>query len=279
MSLCQTYRDLSFQTWRLMEKARSVSHQPLEETITDNNIIELKLRQSHEVITTTYNKVQEGKIGADWQWWFTNSKKNIWFGVRVQAKILKFKTNRFEVLNYKNQTDVLIKSAQKDGLIPLYCFYSQWPLSKNYPTKNCLTFPNAPESYGCSIIDAYTIKKNKKTKKSNTLASVISDVFPWSCLVCCQSTTSRSNANSLPDRVKSFVQNVLLRNSSDDILIPKITKEPPRHIKSILDKGNENHENDDPNLAGVIVIIESDDQNKGGIILKQGKLPSPPSSV
>jgi len=66
MSLCQTYRDLSFQTWRLMEKARSVSHQPLEETITDNNIIELKLRQSHEVITTTYNKVQEGKIGADW---------------------------------------------------------------------------------------------------------------------------------------------------------------------------------------------------------------------
>ena len=87
MSLCQTYRDLSFRTWRYLEKARSVSHQPLEETITDNNFIELKLRHSNEVLTTTYNRIQEGKNGADWEWWFTNKGKTAWYGVRVQTLV------------------------------------------------------------------------------------------------------------------------------------------------------------------------------------------------
>lgn len=258
MSLCQTYRDLSFQTWRLMEKARSVSHQPLEETITDNNIIELKLRHTHEVITTTYNRTQEASTGADWQWWFTDSKKTAWFGVRVQAKILKLKTDRFEVLKYKNQTDVLINDANNNGLVPLYCFYSQWPLSSNISTNNCLTFPNAPESYGCSIVDAYTIQKNKNIRNSNTLASVMSNAFPWSCLVCCQGTIAEPNGGLLPDRVKSFIDNVVLQDSSDNITTPEITDRPPNNIIALLQGEGEYYEVDDPNLAGAIVIIEND---------------------
>ena len=123
MTLCETFRDLSNETWAFMGKARGVLHQPLEETITDNNIIEIKLRHPAEVITTTYNKRQEAGTGADWEWWFTNSKKNNWFGVRVQAKILKFKGERFEQLHYNNQTDVLIAKCKQGGLVPLYCFY------------------------------------------------------------------------------------------------------------------------------------------------------------
>jgi hypothetical protein len=258
MSLCQTFRDLSFQTWRLLEKARNVSHQPLEETITDNNIIELKSRHTHEVITTTYTRHQEAKTGADWEWWFTNTDKSAWFGVRVQAKILNLTTERFAVLNYKNQTNVLINDAQKNGLYPLYCFYSQWALSTSHSPNKYLTFPDAPESYGCSIVDAHTIKNNKNNKNSNTLASVMTNAFPWSCLVCCRGTISSSGSgnDSLPNMVRSFIGNAFIQENHDDnSSLPEIIDRPPQHILALLDGEVNDSKIDDPNLAGAIVII------------------------
>ncbi|MEH6550095.1 MAG: DUF6615 family protein [Pseudomonadales bacterium] len=257
MSLCQTYRDLSFQTWRFLEKARSISHQPLEETITDKNLIELKLRHSHDVISTTYNRRQEGVNGADWEWWFTNSRKTAWYGVRAQAKILNFKANKFNALNYKNQTNTLISDARRNGLVPLYCFYAQWPLSTNIQARNCRTFANAPESYGCSIVDAYTIKTNKGKSGSNSLTSVMANAFPWSCLVCCQGTIQTLDTN-LPNRVKSFVDKVILQDSSDDIPKPQVIEKPPNHITALMHGENIDNRLDDTNLSGAIVVVEND---------------------
>jgi len=257
MRLCQTYRDLSFQTWRYLEKARSISHQPLEETITDNNLIELNLRHSHEVISTTYNRIQEGTTGADWQWWFTNNNKTEWYGVRVQAKILKFKTNSFDALNYKNQTDVLIIDAERNGLVPLYYFYAQWPLSTTVQPKNCLTFANSPESYGCSVVDAYTIKNNTGSSGSKSLSLVMANAFPWSCLVCCQGRIQIPEAN-LPNRVKSFIDKVILHSETDDLPMPKIIKKPPSHIIALMQGENTINDIEDQNLAGAMVIIEND---------------------
>ncbi len=62
MTLCETFRELSHETWAFMGKARSVSHQPLEETITDNNIIEIKLRIPVQTGHSVHGKL-DSKIG------------------------------------------------------------------------------------------------------------------------------------------------------------------------------------------------------------------------
>ncbi|MEH1798376.1 MAG: hypothetical protein V7L02_10295 [Nostoc sp.] len=35
-------------------------------------ILELKIRHSAEICSITFNKIDEGANGADWEWWFTN---------------------------------------------------------------------------------------------------------------------------------------------------------------------------------------------------------------
>lgn len=49
MTICQTFRNLSQTTWAFLDKARGVGHQPLEETVTDNNVIEIKALHPGEV--------------------------------------------------------------------------------------------------------------------------------------------------------------------------------------------------------------------------------------
>jgi len=239
-----------------MGKARRVSHQPLEESITDKNMIELKARHPSEVITTTFNRRKEATTGADWEWWFTNSKKNAWFGVRVQAKILKFKSERYEALNYKDQTNVLIADAARGGLVPLYCFYSHWPLSHAVTTSKCQTFPNAPETYGCAIVDAHTIRTMKSQPNADSLANIMAASFPWSCLVCCNGGLGNLAVLDLPSKVRHFVANVLVFDSEIDVRnIPKIIDTPPRHVIETMQQEAPDFVLDDPNLAGVVIIV------------------------
>lgn len=259
MTLCETFRELSYETWSFMGRARGVSHQPLEETVTDNNIVEIKVRHPSQVITTTYNRNEEAITGADWQWWFTNSAQNSWFGIRVQAKILKFKSKRYEALKYKNQTDILIKDAKKGGLFPLYCFYSNWPLSCSVPTLQCKTFPNAPESYGCTIVDAYTIKSIKGSPKSDSLNSVMTNAFPWSCLVCCSSGVDDSSSVDLPHRVKRYCESVLMSHDvGNQREVPKIIQRPPDHVIAAMQQESTDTLLDDPRLAGLLIFIGDD---------------------
>lgn len=256
MTICQTFRNLSHETWTFLEKARGVGHQPLEETITDKNVIELKALHPIEVKTTTFSKRREARTGADWEWWFTNKANSVWFGVRVQAKILKFMSNRYEALHYKSQTSVLISDAAKNGLYPLYCFYSQWPLATAINPKQCGTFPNAPESYGCSLVDAHTISSIKASPNSDSLASIMGVSFPWSCLVCCNGGPVSASNNDFPQRVRGFLR-IVMRSSgaSDTTDVPNVMSRPPSYVIATIKNEGDYVDLPDENLAGVIVIM------------------------
>ena len=75
-TLCETFRSLAFRTFEQMGRARRVGHQPLEETFTDTNILELKDRHPAEIFCQTFTKPQEGINGADWEWWLTDASKS-----------------------------------------------------------------------------------------------------------------------------------------------------------------------------------------------------------
>ena len=78
-------------------------HQPLEETFTDLNILELKCRHPTEIYSEVFTKRREGVNGADWEWWLTNKSRSLWLGLRVQAKVLHLANNTFEHLHYRRR--------------------------------------------------------------------------------------------------------------------------------------------------------------------------------
>lgn len=198
MSLCQTFRELSYQTWIQLGKARQVKHQMLEESITDSLMVELKLRHPYDVFTTTFTRHEEGKNGADWEWWFVDSTGRKGIGFRVQAKIINFESNSFKQLHYiknkgepteQSQTELLIKAAQSKNLIPLYCLYIQKndllnDLNPLLAWVKCFHYVYTLEHFGCSILSVENVKRLKKPIKKDHLGDVIDKIYPWHFLVC-----------------------------------------------------------------------------------------------
>jgi len=66
-TLCDTFRGRALWTWDMLARGRSVDCQIGEETLTDLNILELKIRHASEVYTRTFSKPEEGLNGADWE--------------------------------------------------------------------------------------------------------------------------------------------------------------------------------------------------------------------
>ena len=190
-----------------MGKARTVDHQPLEETFTDINILELKTRHSTEIHSRLFSKHEEGKNGADWEWWLTDSKKSVWLGLRVQAKVLQLKSDTFPHLHYKSgksktyQSAKLKKECAKEGLIPLYALYVYQDLISPMGPLMCRSFAHAPELYGCSLITLSQVETLQVNSKTDRL-SVMSKALPWHCLVCC----SGFGGYDLPTRAWRLLQ-------------------------------------------------------------------------
>lgn len=285
-SLCNTFRSQAFWTWDTLAKGRSVNSQIGEETLTDMNILELKLRNPLEVYSRTFTKRQEGNNGADWEWWFTGSSKK-WIGFRVQAKVIDFKTNAFEHLHYRGkknketniypdyQCDILIKKALEKPFprIPLYCLYSNWNTLSSIPW-SCHTYKLTPESYGCSILSAFLVcyLRSQGIQKTQQLKALLSYINPWHCLVCCHGYGD----TDLPNRVFEYWRNAILQleesvfdqvsesnneqlsgewNSLREVYTQiQPSDEVPNYVQSLLN--NELEEQPDPNLRTVTIFKE-----------------------
>lgn len=132
-SLCNQFKLLAKTTFRMLGKARQVNHQFNEETITDYFVFKLKEWKTQNIPSKfnirTFFKRQEGINGADfeWDWYFTDENLKTWVGFRIQAKVLKLSSNKFESFSHSNQNGVqhnlLTKSSNTDNRIPFYCFY------------------------------------------------------------------------------------------------------------------------------------------------------------
>lgn len=225
-TLCETFRNLALRSWDLMSKGRSVGIQLGEESLTDLNILELKIRHQSEIYSQTFTKLEEGQNGADWEWWFTGASGK-WIGFRVQAKIIEFKSDKFKHLHYKNksdyQSDILIRSAldNKYGvkLIPLYCLYTNYAsltdgkYHKNYYLQ---------ESYGCSLISAFAVVYHRMMDvKKISIRYFLPYINPWHELVCCHSYEDKD----LPHRAWAywknsiaFIEEDILNEDEKDIL-------------------------------------------------------------
>lgn len=181
--ICKTFKELSKETWLKIKQSRSVSFQQKEETLTDNNLLKLKLKHPDEIHIRVFNKLEESKNGSDWEWWLTDGY--VWAGFRVQAKVINIKHDRFEHLHYQgkdsiSQSEKLIFQAMLPGeipRIPIYCLYMS---SDKLDDKSLIDEKNL---YGCSLLSAYVVAK-LRSSKINDIKSLQDYLIPRHLLVC-----------------------------------------------------------------------------------------------
>lgn len=274
-SLCNTFQRLALDTWDKIYQSRQVNFQLKEETLTDLNMLAIKTRHPNQVRTKVFTKPDEGKNGADWEWWFKGITNN-WIGFRVQAKIINIESNKFEHLHYcseiedsegktikEYQCDKLIKNALVDSkshkpLIPLYCLFVQ--ADNNLHDWHCGTFPFVKDLYGCSLISAFQVQKyrnNNNAKKH--LDDIKNNLKPWHCLVCCEGYGCE---NDLISNIQAYAKAQLIPQDNQDNNVQKIpqsfiTKNPPGYVLEMLEnENNDNVQPPDKEIDGVIVIME-----------------------
>lgn len=221
MGLWDIFRDLSVSTWDRLGAARDVEYQVGEETITDLNVLELKRSAAPYVTTKTYTKRQEGKIGADWEWWFTGPS-GASIGFRVQAKVVELKSDTYPHLHYKRrkkvngrrttvyQADELIRRAIKDApaRIPLYCLYTNSPATFPSILCACKRSIHPPGSYGCAITSAFRVRHSRMVKRPSDFQNLHPFLYPWHCLIWCPPHSE--SGKDLPTRVWEYWRDVIL---------------------------------------------------------------------
>lgn len=261
--LCSTFKSLALNTWDKIAESRRASLQLKEETFTDINMLHLKLRHSGQVKTTVFAKPDEGKNGADWEWWF-NFNNDQWIGFRVQAKILNIKSEEFEHLHYKNpatgiyQCDKLIKNAltTKHPKIPLYCFYLQTYNPERLTNWSCGSFAPTNDLWGCSLLSAFEVKRLRVANHKH-LSHVENLMKPWHCLVCCSGYGSGTNKIL---NIGEYAKNNFLMDkdlvSDLDVSIPDgfISQNPPSYVTAIFEnESNIEVQPPDKELDGVMI--------------------------
>jgi hypothetical protein len=244
--LCTTFKKLSEDTWEQIDLSKTAGYQLKEETLTDQNLLQLKIKHPTEILIRAFNKHEEGRNGADWEWWLTDG--NEWVGFRVQAKIINIETDRFEHLHYQAKTSVpqsrkLIEQSKPIGekpRVPIYCMFLS--TEKFDPA----ALKSAPEFYGCSIMSAYTVAVLRDSG-TDDVVSLQAYLIPWHELVC------QKPAISFAEHIDRF----LVERLDQGILDVRfyITDEPPAYVSALLVNNNHTVENEygNPDLAGVMV--------------------------
>jgi hypothetical protein len=264
-SLCDTFLSLAFATHRRLARARRVLHQPLEETFTDLNILELKCRHSTEIYSKVFTKRREGVNGADWEWWLTNSSRSSWLGLRVQAKVIHLATNTFDHLHYRSsktkiyQLHKLQAEAARDGLVPLYCIYMHGVSRRTLRGRQCLSPGHKLQSYGCSLVSAAHVACLHRAARTNDMYSVMSAAVPWHCLVCANCS---AHGSDLPTRAWAYLQDQFgemgkVNADADSVHTPGPRSMPPQYVLNILQ--GYNVEDPPADIQGVLVIAPRED--------------------
>lgn len=269
MTLCDTFKRLALDTWDEILKSRSVNFQLKEETLTDRNMLELKIRHSGQIKTKVFKKWEEGVNGSDWEWWFKGLTNN-WIGFRIQAKIINIHSNEFEHLHYRNQksgiyqSDKLIINALSGTIprVPLYCLFLQTSDNALLNNWNCRTIAQMKDFYGCSLTSAFTVRKLRSNGKRH-LTDLENHIEPWHCLVCCHGYGNRDFISN----IQAYSMNAfsLDRESANGlgVDIPEnfTTENPPRYVLSLLENEvNDNIQAPDEELDGLTIIMEKEEK-------------------
>ena len=153
-----------------------------EETLTEMLLLRMsKDHGKHGLVVRLFNKTEEARNGADWEWHVRTPSCDL--ALRVQAKRLyhRVKVTDYGGLNPNSgQTNKLITMAAAHSCIPVFVFFNHDCGSNS---ANFTSGGNAPfrgrSFWGCAIASAEQVKK----QSTNTVAGLKSVLSPWHNLV------------------------------------------------------------------------------------------------
>lgn len=203
-SLCDAFNKTSIDTWHRIQEGRALCYPLGEETLTDLFLRDLLRLHLPDITVEAFTKDEEGRNGADWEWWFQGNTGK-WLGLRVQAKVIAHDADQFKHLHYyknsedkppirKYQCDKLIANAGADPAwpcVPVYCLYSYWTAAYSVPFGYCCWGPRpSVSSFGCSIVPATDVVKLREPDSMgrdhrNLVTDTLEHSLPLACLVCC----------------------------------------------------------------------------------------------
>lgn len=217
--------------WRRIALADQIGFQFGEETITDQILMELAIGHPNRLFIQPFNKIEEGKNGADWEWWL--GRDGNWIGMRVQAKRIDLPRERFNELFYQSpkskepQIEKLIEQAAQASLAPIYVLYthSENELSLKSEVQHCAANHSGPfHECGCLVAHA----RDLVMRGSKMLSDVAPLCFPWHWLVCHCMIGGDGG-----DGPADFIANLLARSGDD------LVTEEDRRIERFVPKPQE----------------------------------------
>lgn len=252
--------------WERLREARTHNYQVGEESITDFFVLNIKKWGKGKIVVDTFTRHKEAVNGSDWEWWFTGSSGK-WLGMRVQAKVLNLRSEKYEHLHHSNkngqQVDLLIKDAKKHGLNPIYCMYTNWRRGDYKPTWKCNTYKPSIRHYGAAILSPDKVKSLQKSGE-NHLDSIIGSLRPMHCIFCC---TGFSDGD-LPKRALGWLEGADLlstpeEGSEEEIVEITLKDSPPYYVTHMLEHDIQDDFIDlqDTRLKRVTVFKETDEEN------------------
>jgi hypothetical protein len=254
--LCLEFRKAAVRTWDDLITAAALKTRLAEESITDYLVFQLAKGQifgNYQV--QSFTKAEESINGADWELWLTGPS-GAWFGLRIQAKVMKVGANRFMQLHKPkpiagalSATQRLINSANSVDAIPLYLLYSAWTPTPKAPVWACGSYPPDDRLWGLSFVEAGDVLT---LKPKTTLKALAPHMQTAHCMFCC----SAYGGTDLPTKAHSFAS---ARFSGSD---PVLLKTQPTHLQHFLSGARDvadggNQEWPDRNLGRVTVIRQN----------------------
>ena len=140
-----------------------------EETITENNLLEIRRRHPDRVHVETFSRAEEAQRGADWEWHIVGHKWTL--KMRVQAK--RVQCNGRLKIKYKQQREVLLDRAKDANMRPLYCIYCTEP-QRSLWTQSHPKYDVEGYQTGCLLADA-----NDVPVTTTKLGEIEHKCIPW----------------------------------------------------------------------------------------------------
>lgn len=271
---------LAIGVWRDRGQAKQTGRPWSEPTITETFFRDLDASYPGRIDIEIFNARQEGRNGSDWAWAFLSKDGQLNTAMLVQAKKLDNYDTDYPELGHrigrrkkgpdlrKWQIDVLMKSADELGIPAVYAFYNHLDDETRVPA-HCHSIAHPVESWGISLAAANKVKAifDDYSFESHKLHSI-----PLHCLLC-----TNGEGHLGPSGSPNSVAAALNRLLSEEPAFPGGLPEDPKQVvlptdrlnplfSSVLRKSDPNRPakmrllaNRHPNLAGVVVVQDTDD--------------------
>ncbi len=271
----QCLLDRAQYTWNRRREAKAAGMPFGEESVTETILLDLKLSYPGEIWIVPFNKRQEGKIGADWEWCFASEGEQSFLPMLVQAKVLNDQEQSYDHIARTvgntgiRQIDRLLDTAESRGVPAAYAFYN-YLADTGRLTHSCQSLApsdSQSEPWGISIAEAQRVKN---ALPDQTFDTIVQFSMPLHCLLCSQGRAELPEGGS--PAVICMSMSRTSKHIADDAWRPR--KERPNYYNSVKELMSDNVEIDskfDYRAAIREKLAASNPGIDGIVILRDGR--------